>query len=133
MDLEKVRKIIEREAPQYEIVDTGAAESESDAATDDPADVDANSAPLSSWDKFQTPTPDEADAKPDPELEAMRARFRRRAVKGGAPDRPAVGDMKSGKTGLVRVRPRGAADDAGDGESKDLIVDEDEGIIGAQG
>ena len=65
MDLEKVRKIIEREAPQYEIVDTGAAESESDAATDDPADVDANSAPLSSWDKFQTPTPDEADAKPE--------------------------------------------------------------------
>jgi hypothetical protein len=132
MDEKKIRDILKKAHPNREIVD---ADDERVTADPDAPDVDVAQTSVRTWRKFGAP----------PEKKAMRSKaklqelFRPRELKGSGPaPKPGSGDApatragtyerRSGKLTMKRLVKKGQGADTED--SLDVLVDEDEGIIG---
>ncbi len=154
MDWKKKQELLSREMPHLKLAGSPFEDEEGFAADIEPGEVDARSPSLSTWDKFDIadddapPTPlrqsrprEEPDLAVD--LAALRELFQPRILTGQGPARAAVtepsgtrgsnsrlGGLKHGQTEITPARLREATDDS---EVKDVVLDEEEGIIGAQG
>lgn len=130
MDQKKIRDFVKQAHPTREIVDD-----EGDrriTAEADAKDVDVGDVSLGTWRKFGTPP----GKKPMSAQDDLRERFRPRKLTGAGPQTGAKADAdpvkpserQSGKLALKRTVKKGEAADTED--SLDVLVDEDEGIIG---
>ncbi len=147
MNRDKARKFIEEQMPNFKIVDS---ETEDEAggglekvASADATDVDVNTPSLDAWKKAAS----SRETSQGAQVQDLRDQFRRRKLQGRSGASSSTGsnttpgtaesaghvdrqDLRSGKTGVVSVRPKNAPDDSAL-EPQDLVIDEDEGIIGA--
>lgn len=160
MDWKKKEELLAREMPHVRLAE-GTLESSEDLTSDaQPEEIDTRSSALSTWDKFagidaRVTAPDSPPSTRasrqagETDLSALRQQFRRRYLTGqgaGAsaddqerragsrassePRSSRFEDLRHGHTEIAQVRPREATDDT---EAKDVILDDEEGIIGAQG
>jgi hypothetical protein len=137
MNKDKIRKFIEEQMPNFKIVPSDADdESVNKFASADAPDVDVKSVSIDAWKKT---APNKTSSMSEG-IDALRNQFRPRKLEGasgaepsqqsGAPENTELQNLRSGKTAIVPVMPKNAPDDS-PLEPQDLIVDEDEGIIGA--
>jgi len=145
MNRDKARRFIEEQMPQYRIIDSAEDDAGTMAAADAP-DADVNETSLTSWRKLNVRRKGSiANDQATDQADDLRNRFRPRRLQGSseadsriksdqnfsAEEVPSPNDdMRVGKVGLFSVTPKNAPEDA-TGEPQDLIIDEDEGIIGA--
>ena len=144
MDNRKIDEILARERPKHKKLES--YDDESLVGSDEAQDVDVKNLPVSAW--KQQPAPrasrdsDETAYRDNPmtrkksggsSIDELRERFKRRKVgqrsaDADSPARPGERGSESGKIALRRLKMNveGADDDA----SMDVIIDEDEGIIG---
>jgi hypothetical protein len=132
MDRKKIRDLVKQAHPKLKIVEPG--EGKKYAAESDAQDADVGRLSPKTWKKFrgspvQKPVAEASAAKPD-----ARERFRPRDLTGRGPARPKAGgrpqdgSRQAGKLALERLVPDEPGADAEN--SLDVLVDEDQGIIG---
>jgi len=150
MDWKKKQELLSREMPHLTLAGSPFEDEEGFAADVEPGEVDARSPSLSTWDKFNIaddalPSPlRQSRPREEPDLAALRELFQPRNLTGQGPAREAdaaapsgtrdsrsrLEGLKYGQTEITPARLREATDDS---EVKDIVLDEEEGIIGAQG
>lgn len=141
MNKDKARKFIEEQMPNFKVVPSETdGESTNNLASADAADADVNSLSINAWNKA-APTRNSSINK---QIDELRSQFRPRKLEGAsardssskqpevAPSADGVElqGLSSGKTEIVPVVPKNTPDDSSI-EPQDMVVDEDEGIIGA--
>jgi hypothetical protein len=143
MDNRKIDEILARERPKHKKLES--YQDESLVGSDEARDVDVKNLPVSAWKKQPVQAaPRDSDypaAKEKPmtpkktggsSIDELRERFRprKRGQRGGDADSPARGARppESGKIALRRLKmgPEGGDDES----SMDVLIDEDDGIIG---
>ena len=144
MDKRKIDEIVARERPKHKKLESYDDE-ESLMASDEDRDVDVKNLPVSAWKQQPAAAPPREpyqagdERKPSTRkkaggssLDELRARFRPRKLGSPSGDADAPARRRSrpetGKIALRRLRM--GSEDADTDASMDVLVDEDDGIIG---
>lgn len=143
MDQRKIDEILKRERPKHKKLES--YDDESLVGSDEARDVDVKNLPVSAWKKRAAPAaPRDSDEGPykdkpmtrkksgDSSIDELRERFRPRKIGQGAggADSPAPGARQTGTGKIALQRLKMGAEGADDDASMDVLIDEDDGIIG---